>query len=156
MSDLFFSLPPVVKLSIKYDRLIPSSEMVIINGAEMATAVFRETWNLDHINYLEEFKVMFLNNANKLLGIMDHSMGGQTGTLVDVRIMLATALTVGSNAILLCHNHPTGKLKPSGADKQLTQKLFAAAELMDIRILDHIILTDESFYSFSDDGIMPL
>ena len=97
---------------------------------------------------------MYLNNSNKILEKFQISKGGITGTLVDVRISLKKALEIGAVSLILTHNHPSGNLRPSEADKQLTQKLKTAAESLDIKILDHIIVTEKSYFSFADDGIL--
>jgi DNA repair protein RadC len=82
------------------------------------------------------------------------SKGGITGTLVDVRLVFKTALTQGAVGVILAHNHPSGTLKPSESDKQITQKLKVAGEQLDIKILDHVIVTETNFFSFSDEGIL--
>ncbi|WP_295178255.1 DNA repair protein RadC [uncultured Christiangramia sp.] len=102
----------------------------------------------------EEFWILYLNNSNKILEKFQISKGGITGTLVDVRISLKKALEIGAVSLILTHNHPSGNLRPSEADKQLTQKLKTAAESLDIKILDHIIVTEKSYFSFADDGIL--
>jgi len=102
----------------------------------------------------EEFWILYLNNSNKILEKFQISKGGITGTLVDVRISLRKALEIGAVSLILTHNHPSGNLRPSEADKQLTQKLKTAAESLDIKILDHIIVTEKSYFSFADDGIL--
>ncbi|HET8886488.1 MAG TPA: DNA repair protein RadC [Salinimicrobium sp.] len=102
----------------------------------------------------EEFWILYLNNSNKVLRQIQLSKGGITGTLVDVRLTFKNALELGATALILCHNHPSGNLSPSGADKQLTQKLKTASESLDIKILDHVIVTQNSFFSFADEGIL--
>ena len=102
----------------------------------------------------EEFWILYLNNNNKIIEQFQVSKGGITGTLVDVRITLKKALELGATAIILVHNHPSGSLKASEADKQLTQKLKRAAESLDIKVLDHIIVTEKSYLSFADEGML--
>lgn len=102
----------------------------------------------------EEFWVIYLNNSNKVIDRFQLSKGGITGTLVDVRLALKKALEVGATAIILSHNHPSGNLNPSTADKQLTQKLKTGGESLDIKVLDHIIVTEKSYFSFADEGIL--
>lgn len=102
----------------------------------------------------EEFWIIYLNNSNKVIQKIQLSKGGITGTLVDVRLVLKTAIEVGAVGIILAHNHPSGTLKPSEADKQITQKLKTAAQSLDIKILDHLIITENAFYSFADEGIL--
>lgn len=102
----------------------------------------------------EEFWILYLNNANKIIEQYQISKGGITGTLVDVRITLRKALEVGAVSLILAHNHPSGNLNPSEADKQLTKKLKTASESLDIKILDHIIVTEKSYFSFADEGLL--
>ncbi len=102
----------------------------------------------------EEFWILYLNNSNKIIEKFQISKGGITGTLVDVRITLRKALELGAVSLILAHNHPSGNLTPSEADKQLTKKLKTAAESMDIKILDHLIVTEKSYFSFADEGLM--
>ncbi|MBO3117263.1 DNA repair protein RadC [Winogradskyella sp. DF17] len=102
----------------------------------------------------EEFWILYLNNSNKVIAKNQLSKGGITGTLVDVRLVLKKALEVGATALILCHNHPSGTLKPSNADKAITQKLKTAAISLDIKVLDHLIITEKAYLSFADDGIL--
>ena len=104
--------------------------------------------------YHEEFWIIYLNNSNKVIEQLQLSKGGITGTLVDVRITLRKALEVGATSIILAHNHPSGTLRPSEADKQLTQKLKTAAQSLDIKVLDHLIVTEKSYFSFADEGVL--
>lgn len=101
----------------------------------------------------EEFWVLYLNNSNKVLSKSQLGKGGITGTLVDVRLVFKAALEMGATGLILCHNHPSGTLMPSEADKQITKKLKAAGQNLDINVLDHIIIAENGFYSFNDDGI---
>ena len=102
----------------------------------------------------EEFWIVYLNNSNKVIQKNQLSKGGITGTLVDVRLALKTALEVGATGIILAHNHPSGTLKPSEADKQLTSKLGAAAKSLDIKVLDHLIITEKAYFSFADENLL--
>jgi len=102
----------------------------------------------------EEFWIVYLNNSNKVIHKSQLSKGGITGTLVDVRLVLKQALEFGAVGIILAHNHPSGTLKPSVADKQITEKLKTASEALDIKILDHLILVQHDYFSFADKGIL--
>lgn len=102
----------------------------------------------------EEFWVVYLNNSNKVLEKQQLSKGGITGTLVDVRLVLKTALELSAVGLILAHNHPSGTLRPSQSDKQLTQKLKKAAASLDVKVLDHIIVTEKTYFSFADDGLL--
>ena len=102
----------------------------------------------------EEFWILYLNNSNKVLQKIQLSKGGITGTLVDVRLVLKTALEAGAVSLILVHNHPSGTLNPSQADKDLTLKLKRASEHLDIKVLDHLIITETNYFSFADDNIL--
>jgi DNA repair protein RadC len=102
----------------------------------------------------EVFAVVFLNRANKINHFEIVSKGGITGTVADPRIILKKALEEDATSIILCHNHPSGNLQPSRADEALTQKIKEAAGYLDIKILDHIIVSEEGFYSFADEGML--
>jgi len=102
----------------------------------------------------EEFWVVYLNNSNKVLEKQQLSKGGITGTLVDIRLVLKTALELNAVGLILAHNHPSGTLRPSRSDKQLTQKLKIAAASLDVKVLDHIIVTEKAYFSFADDGLL--
>ncbi|MEP3837989.1 MAG: DNA repair protein RadC [Algibacter sp.] len=102
----------------------------------------------------EEFWIIYLNNSNKVIRKNQLSKGGITGTLVDVRLVLKNALEVGAVGLILVHNHPSGGLKPSEADKQITQKLKTAAQSLDIKVLDHLIITEKAYFSFADESLL--
>ena len=102
----------------------------------------------------EEFWIIYLNNSNKVLFKEQSSKGGLTGTLVDVRLVFKKAIELFSTGIILCHNHPSGKLQPSNADKLITSKLKSAGETLDIKVLDHLIITENAYFSFADENLM--
>lgn len=102
----------------------------------------------------EEFWVIYMNNSNKVIYKSQLSKGGITGTLVDVRLVYKMALEMGATALILCHNHPSGTLVPSDADKQITKKVKTAGESLEIKVLDHLIVTERSYFSFADEGLM--
>ncbi len=101
----------------------------------------------------EEFWILYLNNSNKVIYKAQLSKGGITGTVVDIRLVFKMALEHNATSIILTHNHPSGKLLASDADIQITKKLKLAGQQLDITILDHIIITENGFYSFQDEGI---
>ncbi|MEZ7497380.1 DNA repair protein RadC [Flavobacterium sp. Arc3] len=101
----------------------------------------------------EEFWIVYLNNSNKVLSKAQLSKGGITGTLVDVRIVFKLALEIGATSLILCHNHPSGTLVPSEADKHITKKLKLAGDSLEVKVLDHLIITEVNYFSFVDEGI---
>ena len=145
----------VNEISIKYQGNLKISQAPKITSSVNATELLFNTWNKDQIGLQECFKVVLLNNANKVKGIFEVSTGGITGTLVDLRIVFAVILKSLSCSVILAHNHPSGTLKPSEADKRLTEKIKNAAVLFDVKVLDHlIIIPDGDFFSFADNGIL--
>jgi len=102
----------------------------------------------------EEFWVLLLNNSNTVLSKQQLSKGGITGTLVDVRVLMKKALEIGAVALIICHNHPSGTLKISEADKQITNKIKNAGKALDIKLLDHLIITEQAYASFADEGLL--
>jgi DNA repair protein RadC len=133
---------------------LTTSNETITNSAS-AFHMFKQLFNPNTISYQEECVVLYLNNASRIIGAQKLSKGGINATVVDIRIILATALKSLSTAIIIAHNHPSGKLEPSDADKKITKQLSMASELMDIKLLDHIIIApDEGYFSFADDGLI--
>lgn len=101
----------------------------------------------------EEFWVLFLNNSNKVISKSQLSKGGIAGTVVDARLIFKMALENGATGLILCHNHPSGSFIPSEADKQITKKIKTGGEVLDVKVLDHLIITESKYYSFVDEGI---
>ncbi len=102
----------------------------------------------------EEFWVLYLNNSNKVLAKNQLSRGGLTATLVDIRLLFKRALELSSVGVIVCHNHPSGKLQPSNSDIELTHKIKEAGKTLDIKLLDHLIITEKAYFSFADEGIL--
>lgn len=137
---------------IKVAYTTSDTPKVKIKSGDDAYNVLLASWNLDTIELQEEFKVLLLNRANEVLGIYPLSRGGITGTVVDQRLIFAVALKCNATGIIMCHNHPSGKLLPSEADITLTKSIGKCADLLEINLLDHLIITKNGFYSFSNDG----
>lgn len=142
------------EVELIYRTKIKASERPLIDSSYSAFKVALEAWDQDKIELLEQFKVLMLSNNNRVLGVYEMSSGGITGTVVDVRLLFAALLKSKSTACILVHNHPSGKLQPSDADKQITAKIKQASQLLDIALLDHLIITPESYYSFADEGVL--
>jgi len=127
----------------------------IMTSSKQSFETFFYFWDMSQIAYRESFKVMLLNRANRVIGIMNVSEGGQAGTVADPKMILQSALLSHAASIILCHNHPSGNTRPSEADIKLTKKIKEGAGFLDINLLDHIILTPEgNYYSFADDGMI--
>ncbi len=145
----------VNEIKIIYRQKYAMKDATVIKASTVAAEVFIKNWNHDTININETFKLMLLNNSNKVKGIFELSKGSITGTLVDMRILFAVVVKTLSTAIILGHNHPSGNLMPSESDKKLTQKIKKAAEIFDVKLLDHIIISPfGDHFSFADEGVL--
>lgn len=144
----------VAEIQLTYKSNVKPSLRPKITSSRDAYEVLLENWDASQIELLEQFKVMFLNRANKVLGIFNLSTGGVTGTVADPKIIFAAALKTTACGIILAHNHPSGNLRASQADIELTRKVRDGGRLLDIQLLDHIILTREGYTSFADEGLL--
>ncbi|QEE49121.1 DNA repair protein [Flavobacterium alkalisoli] len=142
----------VAEIKVSYSS--KNMEKIKITSSQSVYNLVLSNWDLNIIEFQEEVKVVLLNRANIVLGIYEMSKGGISGTVVDLRIILAVALKCSASGIVLIHNHPSGNLEPSDVDKQLTTKLKEACKLLDLVLLDHLIISKEGYYSFSDNDIL--
>lgn len=122
-----------------------------IHSAEDAFKVLRPMYKDGSIEHRETFYALYMNQANSVLGVLKVSEGSISRCLVDVRIIFQGALKLNATTIILCHNHPTGSMKPSKSDIQLTETIIKAGQLLDTQILDHLIITDESYRSMANE-----
>lgn len=144
----------VAELELVYKTKVKPSQRPKVQSSRDLYSLLMSQWNMDIIELQEQFKVILLNRANRVLGLYEVASGGLTGTVADPRLILAAALKAGACGIVLSHNHPSSNLQPSRADEQLTLKIKQAADLHDIRVLDHIIVSVEGYYSFADEGLI--
>lgn len=144
----------VSEIELIYRTKIKASQRPQIKCSRDVYKLVLSTWNPDTIELFEQFKVLFLNNSNRALGIYEISSGGITGTVVDLRLIFSAALKANATALAMIHNHPSGQLKASEADQQITRKVKEAGKLLDIILLDSLIITPESYYSFADEGAL--
>ncbi len=144
----------VAEVELVYKTKVKPSQRPKITTSVDAYEILQKIWNRDKIELVEEFKVLLLNRSNKVLGVLDASSGGITGTVADPRIILTAAIKANAVGIVLSHNHPSGSVKPSRADEELTVKIREAARFLDMTVLDHIIITSEGYYSFADEGLL--
>lgn len=142
----------LAEISISYSSKIPASERRTVRSSRDAEDAFRQIWpGFEHREY---FYVLCLNRANQILGFHQVSVGGIAGTVTDAKIIFQVALKASASAVIVAHNHPSGNLNPSEADKKITARLKEAGQFLDISVLDHLILTEESYKSFADDSMM--
>jgi DNA repair protein RadC len=148
------ALLKVAEVELVYKSKVKASERPAITCSLDAANVLRYLWDEGKLELLEQFKVLYLNRANKVVALFNISTGGITGTVADPRLILSAALKLNAVSMVLCHNHPSGSLKPSKADEELTQKIKGAAAYFDIKVLDHLILCEDSHFSFADEGLL--
>ena len=144
----------VAEVELVYKTKVKASERPLIKTSKDCYQTFLKVWDENKMEMQEEFKVLLINRANRVTGVYEASAGGITGTVADPRLILAAAIKGLAVGIVLAHNHPSGNLKPSLADEQLTTKIRTAASYHDIRVLDHIIVTADAYYSFADEGLL--
>lgn len=148
-----FVSPAVAEVELVYrTRIKPSSRPQVISSKD-AHKILMNSWDDSIIELQEQFKVLLMNRANKVLGIYLASSGGVSSTIADVKLILLVALKANASKIILSHNHPSGSLKPSPEDIKLTRKITEAGKLLEIKVLDHLIVTTEGYYSFQDEGV---
>lgn len=148
------SLFQVSEINIVYRPKFKASERPKVTTSKQVYDILINHWDKEIIELKEQFKIMLLNRANRVIGIYEVSNGGMTGTVADPKLIFSTALKACASCIILSHNHPSGNLKPSNADIRLTKKIKAGGELLDITVLDHIIITAEGYASLADEGLL--
>lgn len=144
----------VSEIDLIYKTKIKNSQRPHVTSSQYAYSLIKDCWDPGKIEFLEQFKVLLLNQSNKVLGIYEASSGGITSTVVDVRLLFAAALKAGAAGLIIAHNHPSGNVLPSEQDKHITKKISMAGEVLDIKLLDHLIVTSEHYYSFADQGAL--
>ena len=145
----------ISEVKLIYLSKIRASDRPKITSSKDAYDLFVSTWDLNTLEYFEEFKVLLLNRSNAVLGLIAISKGGISGTVTDIRIILQAAIKSCASGIIVAHNHPSGNLNPSESDSKITQKIKEAGNIMDIQLLDHLIIaSEENYYSFADNGLL--
>ena len=145
----------VSEIELSYKSKIKSSERPMIKFSEDAHKIFLKYLDENKIELVEQFSALFLNRANKVLGIYQMSTGGMTGTVADPRLLFVAALKISAVAIIISHNHPSGNTAFSTADIELTKKIKEGGKYLEIKLLDHLIVNSEGEYkSMADEGMM--
>ncbi|WP_298511073.1 JAB domain-containing protein [uncultured Kordia sp.] len=144
----------ISQITLQYQRKVKANERPKISSALRAYQLFRANWDDMTINLFEEFKILLLDRNNQCMGIVPIAKGGVSGVTVDPKLIFASALKARACGIILGHNHPSGGLKASSADKAITRKIVQGAHYLDISILDHLIVTDDEYYSMADDNLV--
>jgi DNA repair protein RadC len=147
------NLNQVAEIELTYKTKVKASERKKIHDSKSCSIIFKGIEAYEKNMELKEvFYTMYLNRFNQVLAVMKISEGGISGTVVEIKHVIKPAIDLNASSIILCHNHPSGNTTPSNADKEITQKIKQAAKLFDITLMDHLIITEESYYSFADEG----
>lgn len=144
----------VAEIQLTYKTKVKPSQRPKITSSKEAYEILLENWDEDKVQFVEQFKIVLMNCCNRVLGIYEVSTGGVSVTVVDPKLVFAAAIKAAASSMILAHNHPSGQLKPSQADIKLTKKLTEGGKLLELPILDHIIVTGEEYFSFSDEGLL--
>ncbi|WP_458628278.1 JAB domain-containing protein [Winogradskyella sp. PC D3.3] len=142
----------VSEIKVSYSNEYPSK--VTITNSNSVYDLIKSHWDTDLIELQEQVKVVLLNRANMVIGIYDLSKGGISGCIVDIKLILSVALKALTSHIVLVHNHPSGNLKPSEADKRITNRLIEACNIVEITLIDHLIISKDNYFSFKDEGLI--
>lgn len=139
-----------VQVSYKTNNI----EKFKVTNSQVTYSFLLSCWNKNTIELQEEFKVLLLNRNNQVLGIYSLSKGGTTQTIVDIKLLFSVVLKCNAQSIILAHNHPSGNIIPSQADKKITNKIAKASKLLEISLLDHLIISKNKYYSFADEQLI--
>jgi DNA repair protein RadC len=143
----------VAEIRLTYQPALELVKQPKISTSSDAFILFRDSWDFELIEFVEQFKVMLLSRANNVIGILSISTGNVSGTIADPKLIMAAAIKANASGIILCHNHPSGSLKPSQADLDLTRKIREAGKFLDLPVLDHLIISRSTYFSIADEGL---
>ena len=144
----------IAEIELVYRTNVKASQRPHVSSSREVYQILRQCWDENKIEFVEQFKVLLLNRAGRVLGIFEVSSGGVSGTVADPKLIFSAALKANASSLILAHNHPSGNLTPSQADRTLTRKVKEAGMVLEIAVLDHIILTTEGYRSLADEGEM--
>ena len=144
----------VSEVQLSYKTKDKASDRPKISCPEDAYKILSSHWDLNTIEFVEEFKILLLNRANRVFGIVPISKGGVSATVVDPKLIFVAAIKANASGIIMAHNHPSGNLQASDSDKRLTYNCQQAGKYLEVPVLDHIIITKECFLSFSEAGLL--
>ncbi len=144
----------VSEIQISYRSPQKASTRSAIKQSADAHRIFLQSWDQDKIEWIEQFKMIILNRANRVLGICEISSGGTNATVVDPKVVFVVALKANASGFIVAHNHPSGNLTPSESDIRLTRKLTEVGKFLELPLLDHLIITKEAYLSMADEGLI--
>jgi DNA repair protein RadC len=148
------SLHLVAEIQLTYKSHVKPSQRPKISGSHDVYEILKRNWDDSKIEFVEQFKLILVNIANKVPGIVDISTGGVSSTIADPKLIFAATIKANASGFIVAHNHPSGNLAASQADIDLTRKLNAGGKLLEVQLLDHVIMTSESYLSFADSGLL--
>lgn len=143
----------IPRLVLKPTPRVPAADRPIIKSSRDAYNILKPLYPAEQMEHVEFFYAVYTNIAARVIGYEMLSKGGLTGTLIDVRVVIQYALLCNATSILVSHNHPSGNMFPSDADRNFTKKLRDACDIMDMTLTDHIIVTNDGYYSFTDNNM---
>lgn len=144
----------VAEIQLSYKTNLKPSERPQITSSRECYNLLLSTWEESRLEFVEEFKVLLLNRAQRVLGLVEISRGCNTGTVVDPKLVFVAAIKANACSVIVSHNHPSGNVQPSQADRDLTRKLRDGGKLLEVTVLDHIVLSKEGYFSFADEGLL--
>ena len=145
-------LNTVAEVELIYKTTVKPSQRPQLKTSQDCYELLKLSWDENKIEFVEQFKVILLNKAQRVLGIYEMSSGGVSGTVADPRLIFIAALKTNAVNVVLAHNHPSGNLRPSKSDEELTHKIKQSGILLEIKVIDHIIISSEGYFSFADEG----
>ena len=148
------SLLAVSEIQLSYKSQVKPSLRPKVVAPKDSYDVLLKNWDDSKIEFVEQFKIMLLNRAQRVLGIFEVSSGSVTGTVADPKLIFAAAIKANACSIIMAHNHPSGNLQPSQADIDLTRKMKEGGKLLEIQVMDHVIVTTEGYFSFAAEGLL--
>lgn len=142
----------VAEVKISYQPRVKACNRPKVVSSRAAFELLRNNWDQDTLEFVESFKVILLNRANKVLGVSQIGIGGTSSVVVDQKLVFITALKANASSMILAHNHPSGDTYPSEQDRRITKKLVEMGRILDISVLDHLIICPDKYFSFADEG----
>jgi DNA repair protein RadC len=144
----------VAEIQLTYKSKVKASLRPKVKSSRDCYAILKKYWDENKIEFVEQFKVLLLNRSQKVIGLVEVSTGSTTNTVYDPKLIFVAALKANACGVIVAHNHPSGGLSPSQADIDLTRVLKEGGKFLHIPLLDHVIVTSESYYSFADEGLL--
>lgn len=154
MEAVWNNVNMVAEVELVYKTKVKPSLRPVIRQSKDAYEIFKKSWDENKIEFVEQFKILLLNNGRKVLGIYELPTGGLCATIADPRLIFTAALKANATSIILAHNHPSGNLKASREDEALTRNIVQCGRLLHIDVSDHLIITTEGYLSFADEGLL--